>query len=162
MTGGVDYLRESRTKAADLHEAKRLVALEVGNNAVGLSQLDTDRSGEPDNFPAQEWEKYRSLLARHVSDYDWEALAYFYDSVEYARDMTARNPLVRFSDDDLDGLHELRILAEEIRVHLGAEPTGLLYTIGSKRVRYQPDRNLDDPFWRGLYYEGETPPPARG
>jgi hypothetical protein len=146
-TGSLDYLRAERESSADLREAKRLVALEVGDNAVSLALLDVDRIAAPDGFHSTMWSRYRPLLARELSEADWWLAASFYNSLEELRAEVAYSPLTRLSDGDLSGVREERRQAEDLRVMLGEHPTGLLSSVGTRRIAYRPPRAQRDPDW---------------
>jgi hypothetical protein len=146
-TGGVDYVRADRESAADLRQAKRLVALEVGNNAISLAHLDVNRVEAPNGFHSTMWEKYRTLLARELSEDDWFLVSMFYEDVEDARVTVARSPLTTLPDADLYGVRAARRDAEEVRVRFGESPTGLLETVGTRRIPYRPSREERNPDW---------------
>ena len=139
-SGSLDYLRAERQNSAELRQAKRLVAFEVGENAVSLADMDVDRFAAPSGFHSTMWRRYRGLFARELSQADWWLVASFYRSLEDFRDTAAESPLTTLSDGDLSGVREERRQAERLRVRLGEHPTGLLETVGTRRIPYRPSR----------------------
>jgi hypothetical protein len=81
-TGWVTFLLNRRAEHAELREARRLVALEIGAAAVdlvGVAETPKYKIVEDEALRALPlWMSERRILVRRLDDHTWELLAVFF------------------------------------------------------------------------------------
>jgi hypothetical protein len=80
ITGGVSYALQVRLERRELRAVARLMLQELGGSADLIRfALDRDDRQLLDDEPIEdEWKRHHLLLARHLPDDDWDAVALGY------------------------------------------------------------------------------------
>ena len=106
ITGGTNYVLQVRAERREIRAAARLTLQELSNTAFALRfALDrNDRLVLESAAHAEQWNRHGLLLARHLSDQEWDAVA-----LGYGEGGTAEL---------LDGQDEWRADAEAILIHV--------------------------------------------
>jgi hypothetical protein len=79
ITGGVSYALQVRLERRELRAVARLMLQELGSADLIRFALDRDDRQLLDDEPIEdEWKRHHLLLARHLPDDDWDAVALGY------------------------------------------------------------------------------------
>jgi hypothetical protein len=122
ITGWFAYGLERRKDRASLRQAQRRVALELGRLIVALDLVTRARSlALPDALRTDVWRSEENVLARHLSDREWEILGLFYLGIESLRQRIEAQPDDSLSSEELERVEHLIEAASRSRAALGAQ-----------------------------------------
>jgi hypothetical protein len=123
ITGWFAYGLERRKDRASLQQAQRRVALELGRLTVTLDLVTRARSlALPDVLRGDVWRSEENVLARHLSDGEWEILGLFYLGIESLQQRIEAQPDEALSSEELQRVEHLIEAASRGRAALGAPP----------------------------------------
>jgi hypothetical protein len=116
-TGWVSWWFLRRNEQADYRQARRLVAVELGRLAqdlgvvVRVHRLRTLQGF----FETSVWREEQRMLARHLSDEDWEKIAVVFENVEGLRQLLGVNLGTTIPQSVVDRARRLCVAANESR-----------------------------------------------
>jgi hypothetical protein len=121
-TGWVSWWFLRRTEGAAYRQARRLVAVELGQLAQDLGVVvRVQRLQTLDGFfETSVWRDQRGVLAKHLSDDDWEKVAVVFVNADGLRQLLGLNLGTTIPPSVVDRARRLCVGANESRVILGA------------------------------------------
>jgi hypothetical protein len=121
-TGWVSWWFLRRNEQAEYRQARRLVATELGRLAQDLGVVVRVRRLQTLDgfFETHVWNAEQRVLARRLSDQDWEKIAVVFENVEGLRQLLGLNLGTTIPQSVVDRARRLCIGANESRVVLGA------------------------------------------
>ena len=122
LTGYFSYGLDRRTRSANLLQAKRRVALEIGSLILDLDHLARERTIalEGGVLTTDAWRDEQGALARGLAEQEWEQLAVFYLGVQAFRTLVEVKQREPLDDEEIARVRRLIDSGSGRRTALGA------------------------------------------
>jgi hypothetical protein len=119
ITGGTNYFLQVRAERREVRAVARLMLQDLSGSA-DLIRFALDRD-EPqlleDSFNEEEWKRHHLLLARHLSDDEWDAVALGYGERMVLTLLVDEENAAQRQDDALRALGCVDAACQVLRAH---------------------------------------------